>query len=383
MRPQLRIPVFTGQFLFHLQNERTIESDVPDYRWIDSGWSPDFEHSREHHAYDSAAEKEIFRVLTFKTCPFCRSSMVEMTPDSGKIYVCTACFYWAGRGARPHGIPLSRANLGRINFVNNPEEVPLELLINHLARNTDKLLGLSPNQAEKILPSVLSDYLSCEVKAFGVTHDKGIDALAMRGEKEKMLIQIKWHEDKQKTEGVGVVREVGGTLLARGLPNGWLVSTRQKFSKEARKEASLISEREILGIGPLQMDLKSFADIIDMFEISALTRDENIDPTSIIPFYNEGWDPLKWLAECSQPQFFLSILVNPVQNSIPITKVQTVRLHRLLMLNNITGEIGSGGYNAFIRVSFCYNVHELADDVDADLFPRVPLTLYQKFNGEI
>lgn len=292
MRDNLRIPVFEKEFLFNIQNELIIDKDEPDCRWIDPEWHPEVKSNLVGGQFDSKAEQEVFRLLKFKTCPYCRSSMEELksTYELGVVYVCKSCFYWGGRGTRPGGPSNSRGNLGRLSFVSNPEEVKLELLINHLNENIERIYNLTPTQAEKLMPSILSDYLQCEIKCIGGTKDGGIDALAILSENEKMIVQIKWREKKKSAESVSVVREVGGTLLARKIPKGLIISTRQKFSKPAIKEAELISENEIVNLGKLEIELNDFNDLIDMFNVSTKIRNKNLKADEIIPEYNGGFD---------------------------------------------------------------------------------------------
>lgn len=292
MRSNLRIPIFDKEFLFNIRNEINIEKDEPDFRWIDSEWKPEIKSKYIGGQYDSIAEREVFRLLKFKTCPYCKSTMEELKPmfDLGVVYVCKLCFYWGGRGSRPGGPQNNRGNLGRLNFVSNPDDVKLELLLNHLNENIERIYNLTPRQAEKIIPIILSDYINCEVKSIGGTKDGGIDALAILSEKEKMLVQIKWREKANSSEAVSVVREVGGTLLARKIPKALIISTRNKFSKTAINEALEISENEIIGLGKLNITLNDFNDLIDMFNISTKVRNEKIDLEEIIPEYNGGFD---------------------------------------------------------------------------------------------
>lgn len=123
-------------------------------------------------------------------------------------------------------------------------------------------------RAEQFVVDLISDYLQCEVKPVGGVKDGGIDGYIIRGDEIHSIIQVKWREDKDKAEGVKVVREVGGTLLARGIPNGILVSTRDHYSKPAKKEAEIISTRELSGIGKMNLTLLDYHNILDMLEIS-------------------------------------------------------------------------------------------------------------------
>ena len=292
VRQLIRIPVFNDEFLFNIRNEVDVDIDVPDVKWIDQGWKPEIDGKLIGMLYDPIAEKEVFRLIKFATCAYCRTDMTTLTPvgDKGIVLVCKNCFYWGGRGTRPGGPTFNRGNLGRINFIDNPDETSLELLINHLKDNIQRLYELSPRQAEKLLPNILSDYLKCEVIVVGGTKDGGIDAIAIRSDNSKMIIQIKWREAKNKSESVSVVREVGGTLLARKIPSGLIVSTRKGFSKYSQKEAEAISQNEIVNVGKINLELKAFNDLIDMIEVSSKTRTENMKAEDIIPNYNNGYD---------------------------------------------------------------------------------------------
>ena len=292
MRDNLRIPVFEKEFLFNIHDEINIEYDEPNYKWIDPDWEPEIESNLVGGQFDSTAQEEVFRLLKFHTCPYCKSNMEALKPmcDVGIVYVCKLCFYWGGRGTRPGGPTNTRGNLGRLSFVSNPDEVKLELLIKHLNENIERIFSLTPRQAEKLMPTILSDYLKCEVKAIGGTRDGGIDALAILSETEKMIVQIKWREKYNGSESVSVVREVGGTLLARKIPKGLIISTRKKFSTTAIKESELISENNIVNIGKIDIRLNDFTNLIDMFNVSTKVRSENLQLDEIIPRYNEGFD---------------------------------------------------------------------------------------------
>ena len=71
---------------------------------------------------------------------------------------------------------------------------------------------------------------------------------------------------------------------------GIIISTRNQFSKSAKKEAKIISSRKIVDIGKIELTLKDFNNLIDMFEVSAKVRSEKLSNEEIIPDYNQGWD---------------------------------------------------------------------------------------------
>lgn len=286
MRSDIRVPVFNKSFLFNMYDNINVIEDVPDSRWVDQSWKPEVDSNYVGPRYDKVAMQEIHRVLKYKTCPYCRTPMRNLAKydDYNTVFVCDKCFYWAGKGVSGDDFLSiqNRAILSLINFVQNPDDVDLGIMINYLNNNIDRIFDLTPRQAEKIVPIILSDYMKCEVLAFGGVKDKGIDALAIHNNDYKILIQIKWRENKYGAEKVSVVREVAGTLLARQIPKGLIISTRNKFSKEAINEADLISRNEIINIGKMNLELKDFNDLIDMFEISAKVRKENMTIEEII-----------------------------------------------------------------------------------------------------
>lgn len=289
-RDKIRIPVFNDSFLFNIYEELDIKEDKVDLGWVDENWQPEVWESYIGPRYDSKALFEIHRLMKFGTCPFCLTKMKQVDKDiqPGTIFVCYECFYYGGRGTRGwfEGPSNARGNLGRLKIIENLDEVSEDILIKHLSLNSEDIIKLTPKNAEKIVPVILKDYLNCEVKAIGGVKDGGIDALAIRGENSKLIIQIKWRETSKGSEAVSVVREVGGTLLSRGIPSGLLISTRKQFSKPAKIEADLISKNHVLGLGKLNIDLADFNDIIDMFNISCKKRLEIKAPQDIIPFWD-------------------------------------------------------------------------------------------------
>jgi hypothetical protein len=176
---------------------------------------------------------------------------VNMEFDLRLLLVCTSCNYWGGKGTRPHPGSQKRGLLGRYSFISNPDSVPLERLLNHFRTHPTDLLSLSPRKAESIVAAILKEVLDCEVRLVGGVKDDGIDALIHAADGTKTIVQVKWRESSKKSESVSVVREVGGTILARGIPKAIVISTRKQFSWAARWEAKLISQQELVGIGRL------------------------------------------------------------------------------------------------------------------------------------
>lgn len=285
----IRIPVFNKDFLFNINDNVSVEKDFADFTWVSGKWNPSEESEFLVQSTDPIANRELLRMLKYKTCPFCGSNMIDIAQykESGNtILVCNNCLYWGGRGSRVDGPYSTRGVLGRMEFLNNPNEAKLEQILLYLNNNIEKIYDLSPREAEKLLPHILKDYLDCEVLAVGGVKDKGIDALAIHGNDTKMIIQIKWRQNQSRSESVSVVREVAGTLLARKIPKGFIITTRKKFSNDAIKEAKLIEDNIIHGVGKLELTLNDYNNLIDMFEISTKKRTEKMT----IEDYTNGQD---------------------------------------------------------------------------------------------
>lgn len=274
----IRIPVFNKDYLFNINDNIVIEKDIANIKWVSGEWFPTKRSEFLVQPTDTIANQEVLRLLKFKTCPFCGKKMKDIAKykPENTILVCENCLYWGGRGSRIDGPYSTRGIVGQMDFLNNLDEARIEQILSYLNSNIDKIYELSPREAEKLLPHILRDYLNCEVLAMGGVKDKGVDALAIHGDNTKMIIQIKWRQNQNRAESVSVVREVAGTLLARKIPKGFIITTRKKFSSDEIKEAKSISENTISNVGKLELTLNDYNNLIDMFEISTKKRTDKM-----------------------------------------------------------------------------------------------------------
>jgi restriction system protein len=116
--------------------------------------------------------------------------------------------------------------------------------------------------------ALLAEVLECEVRAVGAPQDGGVDGYVVRSDAIRSIVQVKWRQDTTKAESVSIVREVAGTLLAHGVPDGIIVSTRDHFSSAARDTAAKLERREITDIGKLRLQLVDYHLIMDMLDIT-------------------------------------------------------------------------------------------------------------------
>lgn len=274
-----RIAIFDNWIPFHIGNEIYYpEMDNP-INWSEFMNAPKFEltadfGSKSYYTLnDRRPINEVHRILKYHTCPICRSSMEKRQQDfNEQLFVCLSCGFWGGRGSRMDNvyekIPL-RGVLGIYKPIKPLKDLETDYLITHLRRFPNQLPNIGPRRAEKFVIDLLSDYLKCEVKPIGGTRDKGVDGFVLKGDIISSIIQIKWREDVKGAESVRVVREVAGTLLARGVPSGILVSNKDHFSKDAIQDAKNISQLKIEALGKMELTLVDYHNILDMLEISS------------------------------------------------------------------------------------------------------------------
>lgn len=78
---------------------------------------------------------------------------------------------------------------------------------------------------------------------------------------------MKWHRDSDKAESVKVIRELCGTLIARRVPKGMLVTTRKYLSPQSLME---IADIEASPIAPSILHIASvhYERILEMLALS-------------------------------------------------------------------------------------------------------------------
>lgn len=274
-----RIAIFDDWWPIHIGAEKlTLDSDDPDV-WASQLGEPnfallgDFQGDRYFRISDSRANREIHRLSQFRTCAICRQTMTQVSEIKNELLLlCTECGYWGGRGFRDwnshfQDVPF-RGVLGRYKAIANLDDAATTYLVSHLRRFPEAMTKLTPFRAEKFVADLLKDYLDCEVHPIGGRKDRGIDAFVLANDQIRTIIQIKWRETTKGAESVSTVREVAGTLLARGVPSGIIVSTRERFSDDAKQEASLVSNRSVDCLGQLNLELYDYHRILDMLALS-------------------------------------------------------------------------------------------------------------------
>lgn len=126
----------------------------------------------------------------------------------------------------------------RKSFDIRKADAPLQHLRDYLSKNPTKLFDVSPRALELLLADCLGDVFDCEARHVGGPGDKGIDIVLIIAD-EPVIVQVKRRSTPDFVEGVRVVRELLGTLLSEEVYQGIVISTANRFSKEAVRNAEL------------------------------------------------------------------------------------------------------------------------------------------------
>lgn len=293
-----RIAIFDEWWPIKVGRERVaLQVDEPD-AWACQLGNPEFEPQgaisgkRYFYISDKRANREVHRLIQYRTCAICRSPMTQLSQiEDEMLLLCAECGYWGGRGFRDwnshmHDVPM-RGVIGRYRPIANLDEASTEYLVSHLRRFPKSMTKVTPFRAERFVVDLLKDYLDCEVQPLGGRKDGGVDAFVLANDKIRTIVQIKWREANKGAESVRTIREVAGTLLARGVPSGIIVSTRERFSADARREAALVSDRSVNGIGQLELELYDYHRILDMLAISNAKLDDRWRPEHLWKLHKE------------------------------------------------------------------------------------------------
>lgn len=273
-----RIAIFDDWLPFHVGINQDAPEENNPIKWNEFMMAPNFEltyddgKEKSYRLTDERAISEVLRLLKYKTCPICRTNMdIKEQEFNETILVCLSCGFWGGRGSRMDNvyekIPL-RGVLGIYRPLSPIKDIDTQNLVMELKRNPSAMNKISPQRAEKFVVDLIGDYLDCEVKPIGGTKDGGVDGYIIKNNKIKSIIQVKWRESTKGAESVSVIREVAGTLLARGVPSGILVSNRDHFSPDAKADANEVSKRKLNGLGRMKLTLYDYHNILDMLDFS-------------------------------------------------------------------------------------------------------------------
>lgn len=151
-----------------------------------------------------------------------------------------------------HGIILPEHRI--IAEVNPRIVLTHQSIADHLQHAPESVLRLTPRQFEELIADILED-LGCEVKITPATRDGGKDILAYMPTplgRVLCLVEAKRYRHDRPV-GVGLVRQLYGTLADAGASNAMMVTT-STFSKDARAFRQKHEYR---------LDLRDYTNVVD------------------------------------------------------------------------------------------------------------------------
>jgi hypothetical protein len=247
------------------------------------------------HEGGDPVEKRLWEAEKTLQCPYCggavvryvdsnvywaNDSMAGSVPlaDSRKpdgcqageyLAVCNYCGFWFGRGSRMDGPMMARWAFGLLrSYEIDSLDVPLRELIIHLHRKHNQLIAINPFKAEDLVGQLLADTTGQDVQRIGGRKDGGVDLLLKADGKPRAIVQVKWRQHVQRAESVKVIRELCGTLLARGIPQGILVTTRKYLSPPGLSEIDAIKASPVAP-GIFTIKTMHYDEILSMLDLSA------------------------------------------------------------------------------------------------------------------
>jgi restriction system protein len=208
------------------------------------------------------------------------------TPDD-YVVLCPSCGFWFGRGEKDFVGPSgTRGAVGLVSYKDLSElEIASGELVQVLNEHPEWIQSVDPFKAEELVCQLLRDTYGWEVMRVGGRRDKGVDAIAVMSDSTRAIVQIKWRRDHSAAESVRTVRELAGTLLVNGIPSGLLVTTARDLSNDAKREAASLSTRNVEGLGRLDIDWRSYANVLDMLEIASVA----VEAPKRVPFSDNGY----------------------------------------------------------------------------------------------
>lgn len=233
-----------------------------------------------------ALTQEAVRAVRSGACGYCAGRMKRLEVlTGGSLLYCPDCGYWAGRGTRLGGPVDNRVARGLLDLV-DLDQATIDQLLGHLRTVPDRMRQLDPFRAESFMVELLAETLGCEVRPVGGRKDGGVDGYIVAGDGRRAIVQVKWRETTDKGESVSVVREVAGTMLARGVPAALIVTSRTHMSRPATLEMAEIAQREVVHLGRLRISAMVYQDIIDMLDLAWTRRGGDI--AAVTPWLREG-----------------------------------------------------------------------------------------------
>ena len=228
-------------------------------------------------------------------CPFCKKKIDNKIyhKTNNKIYWCSAveyetviqcpqCGWWEhaytfssddiDEGLRATSLELTQAVLRTYEY--NSNNIPIEVLNKYIAKNPEKIYGINDKKMEELVANVFKDFMDCEIKIVGKSHDGGKDLILLNGDKQT-FVQVKRRTQSDKVESVSSIRDLIGASILDDADACVFVTTADHFSDPAKEAAKKAVEKKILNSFEL-IDYHRFVSMLNLQRMNCPTEWEKL-----------------------------------------------------------------------------------------------------------
>jgi len=118
-------------------------------------------------------------------------------------------------------------------------QMPVIAIAAELLQSWERIHELNPRRMEEFVACLLRGSFDCETRWVGRTGDGGVDVLVLMADKP-LAVQVKRRASPDRSEGVQIIREFCGAMVASDYKRGLFVTTAHQFSRAAHETAGKV-----------------------------------------------------------------------------------------------------------------------------------------------
>jgi hypothetical protein len=178
-------------------------------------------------------------------CPFCQGDY-DVEPSAEFFYKCKQCGFWyrsssSGGGGNAKVSHLSVSVLKELSIAD--DELALEELGAHLQRQFADVYELPPYRFEQLVADIYGQ-LGFECRVTQKSRDGGVDIyLIERSTGDQLIVECKRYSADRSVH-VGLVRQLLGVQLCRGVPRAIMVTT-GRYTRPSRDTAQCLADGKL------------------------------------------------------------------------------------------------------------------------------------------
>jgi len=152
-------------------------------------------------------------------------------------------------------------------------DVPLDALRKYLEMHYPDVRSIHPRKMEELVADVFRDHFACDVALTGRGADGGIDLIILEAD-APIIVEVK-RRTRMSAEAVGVVRALIGVMVREQVRHGMVVSTADRFSETAKREANSVG----LGVAGMDVRLLDYHQFEDVLRGTGIMREGRLFDT--------------------------------------------------------------------------------------------------------